>query len=105
MQHDISVPVEKMPEFILAAAPAIEAAFPGTRAVAFGHLGGCDRAASTGSIFDHHRLTQGGNQTFAQEARHDIRRRTGRSTHNDTYGFVWPGRGSNWGHGRLHNPM
>lgn len=39
MQHDISVPVEKMPEFILAAAPAIETAFPGTRAVAFGHLG------------------------------------------------------------------
>lgn len=39
MQHDISVPVEAMPEFILAASPAIEAAFPGTRAVAFGHLG------------------------------------------------------------------
>lgn len=39
MQHDISVPVEKMPEFILAASPAIETAFPGTRAVAFGHLG------------------------------------------------------------------
>ncbi|AOL95131.1 FAD-binding oxidoreductase [Porphyrobacter sp. LM 6] len=39
MQHDISVPVEKMPEFILAASPAIEAAFPGTCAVAFGHLG------------------------------------------------------------------
>jgi len=39
MQHDISVPVEKMPEFILTAAPAIEAAFPGTCAVAFGHLG------------------------------------------------------------------
>lgn len=39
MQHDISVPVERMPEFILAAAPVIEAAFPGTRAVAFGHLG------------------------------------------------------------------
>jgi FAD/FMN-containing dehydrogenase len=39
MQHDISVPVEKMPEFILAAVPAIEAAHPGTRAVAFGHLG------------------------------------------------------------------
>jgi FAD/FMN-containing dehydrogenase len=39
MQHDISVPVEQMPEFILAAAPAIEANFPGTRAVAFGHLG------------------------------------------------------------------
>lgn len=39
MQHDISVPVEAMPEFILAVAPAIESAFPGTRAVAFGHLG------------------------------------------------------------------
>ncbi|AUX70163.1 hydroxyacid dehydrogenase [Porphyrobacter sp. HT-58-2] len=39
MQHDISVPVEAMPEFILAATPAIEEAHPGTRAVAFGHLG------------------------------------------------------------------
>ncbi|MCZ8369208.1 MAG: FAD-binding oxidoreductase [Porphyrobacter sp.] len=39
MQHDISVPVSKMPEFILAAVPDIETAFPGTRAVAFGHLG------------------------------------------------------------------
>ncbi len=39
MQHDISVPVEKMPEFILAAVPDIEAAFPGTTAAAFGHLG------------------------------------------------------------------
>lgn len=39
MQHDISVPVDKMPEFILAASPLIEAEFPGTRAIAFGHLG------------------------------------------------------------------
>jgi FAD/FMN-containing dehydrogenase len=39
MQHDISVPVERMPEFILAAGPAIEAEFAGTTAVAFGHLG------------------------------------------------------------------
>jgi FAD/FMN-containing dehydrogenase len=39
MQHDISVPVEKMPEFILAASPALEAEFPGCRAAAFGHLG------------------------------------------------------------------
>lgn len=39
MQHDISVPVERMPEFILAAVPEVEAAHPGTRAVAFGHLG------------------------------------------------------------------
>lgn len=39
MQHDISVPVEKMPEFILEASPLIEAEFEGARAVAFGHLG------------------------------------------------------------------
>jgi FAD/FMN-containing dehydrogenase len=39
MQHDISVAVERMPEFVDAAVPAIESAWPGTRAVAFGHLG------------------------------------------------------------------
>lgn len=39
VQHDISVPVERMPEFILAAVPELEAAFPGTRAFGFGHLG------------------------------------------------------------------
>lgn len=39
VQHDISVPVEKMPDFVDAAIPAVEAAWPGTRALAFGHLG------------------------------------------------------------------
>ncbi|BDI61411.1 FAD-binding oxidoreductase [Qipengyuania nanhaisediminis] len=39
MQHDISVPVERMPEFILEASPALEREFSGARAVAFGHLG------------------------------------------------------------------
>ena len=39
MQHDISVPVERMPEFIQGAIPAIESEFAGTRGVAFGHLG------------------------------------------------------------------
>ena len=39
MQHDISVPVERMPEFILAATPEIESAHPGASVVAFGHLG------------------------------------------------------------------
>jgi FAD/FMN-containing dehydrogenase len=39
VQHDISVAVEKMPEFVAHAVPAIEAAFPGTTAVGFGHLG------------------------------------------------------------------
>lgn len=39
VQHDISVPVERMPDFISAAVPKVEAAFPGVRAIAFGHLG------------------------------------------------------------------
>jgi FAD/FMN-containing dehydrogenase len=39
VQHDISVAVERMPAFVAAAVPQIEAAWPGTRAVAFGHLG------------------------------------------------------------------
>lgn len=39
MQHDISVPVAAMADFVTAAAPAVEARFPGTRTVAFGHLG------------------------------------------------------------------
>jgi FAD/FMN-containing dehydrogenase len=39
VQHDISVAVEKMPEFVDQAVPQIEAAWPGTEAVAFGHLG------------------------------------------------------------------
>lgn len=39
MQHDISVPVERMADFVEAAVPDVEAKFPTTRAVAFGHLG------------------------------------------------------------------
>jgi FAD/FMN-containing dehydrogenase len=39
VQHDISVPVERMPEFVEAIVPVIEADWPGTRAIAFGHLG------------------------------------------------------------------
>jgi FAD/FMN-containing dehydrogenase len=39
VQHDISVAVERMPEFVEQAVPLIEAAWPGTEAVAFGHLG------------------------------------------------------------------
>jgi FAD/FMN-containing dehydrogenase len=38
-QHDLSVPVEVMPRFLGEAAAAVEAAFPGTRASGFGHLG------------------------------------------------------------------
>lgn len=39
VQHDISVPVEAMPRFMMEAAAAAEARFPGTRASGFGHLG------------------------------------------------------------------
>lgn len=39
MQHDISVPVDRMPDFIEAAIPDVEARFAGTTGVAFGHLG------------------------------------------------------------------
>ncbi|WBH17370.1 FAD-binding oxidoreductase [Sphingomonas radiodurans] len=38
-QHDISVPVEAMPRFMIEAAAACDAHFPGTRASGFGHLG------------------------------------------------------------------
>jgi FAD/FMN-containing dehydrogenase len=39
VQHDISVPVATMPRFMIEAAAAAEARFPGTHATAFGHLG------------------------------------------------------------------
>lgn len=39
VQHDISVPVEAMPDFMTSAAAEIELAFPGVHASAFGHLG------------------------------------------------------------------
>ena len=39
VQHDISVPVARMAEFVEHAAPAVESRFGGTTAIAFGHLG------------------------------------------------------------------
>lgn len=39
MQHDISVPVPAMADFIDRAIPLIEERFRGTRAIAFGHMG------------------------------------------------------------------
>ncbi|QNN68655.1 FAD-binding oxidoreductase [Sphingomonas lutea] len=39
LAHDISVPVDAMPGFILHAAAEVEAAYPGTVASGFGHLG------------------------------------------------------------------
>ena len=39
VQHDISVPVERMPDFVDHASTEVERAFPGIEAIAFGHLG------------------------------------------------------------------
>ena len=39
MQHDISVPVARMADFVAEAVPEIEREFAGTRGIAFGHLG------------------------------------------------------------------
>jgi FAD/FMN-containing dehydrogenase len=39
LQHDISVPVERMPDFVEQVSPEVEAAWPGSDVVAFGHLG------------------------------------------------------------------
>ena len=38
-KHDLSVEVAKMPLFMVEASRAVEARFPGTRVIAFGHLG------------------------------------------------------------------
>ncbi len=39
IKHDISVPVAAMPDFMLEATKVLEAAYPGARVLAFGHLG------------------------------------------------------------------
>jgi FAD/FMN-containing dehydrogenase len=70
-KHDLSVEVAAMPGFIAEAKAAVEARFPGTRVIAFGHLGdgnvhfnvrapegageqwlACDAAAVTGFVHD-----------------------------------------------------
>lgn len=39
VQHDLSVPVDVMPDFIVTVSQAVEQRFAGTKASAFGHLG------------------------------------------------------------------
>ena len=39
IKHDVSVPVSRVPEFIRRAGVAVEAALPGVRILAFGHVG------------------------------------------------------------------
>ncbi len=83
-QHDIAVPVDAMPGFMVEAAAACEARFPGTRASGFGHLGdgnihfhvraprGADRARWTAeeapgiSRFVHDLVTQAGGTISAE---------------------------------------
>jgi FAD/FMN-containing dehydrogenase len=52
IQHDISVAVDAMPDFMINAARAVEDKFPGIRASAFGHLG-------DGNVHFHVRAPQG----------------------------------------------
>ncbi len=52
IQHDISVPVDDMPAFMINAARDVEARFPGVSAGAFGHLG-------DGNVHFHVRAPQG----------------------------------------------
>lgn len=52
MQHDVSVPVDAMPAFMIDAAQVVERAFPGVHASAFGHLG-------DGNVHFHVRAPQG----------------------------------------------
>ena len=60
-QHDISVPVDAMPQFMADAAAEVERAFPGTHASGFGHLG-------DGNIHFHVRAgTRGGPRWIEQE--------------------------------------
>jgi len=60
-QHDISVAVEAMPAFLASASASVEAAFPGTHASGFGHLG-------DGNIHFHVRAgRRGGPDWAAQE--------------------------------------
>ena len=63
VQHDISVPVEAMPRFMVEAAAACEARFPGTSASGFGHLG-------DGNVHFHVRAPVGvdGERWYAEEA-------------------------------------
>ena len=63
VQHDISVPVEAMPRFMIEAARAAEARFPGTHATAFGHLG-------DGNVHFHVRAPAGAerNRWYAEDA-------------------------------------
>ncbi len=58
-KHDVSVAISDIPAFVSEASDAVEAAFPGTRVLAFGHLG-------DGNIHFNVLLAPGGNTASAQ---------------------------------------
>ncbi len=60
LQHDISVPVPKMADFITDSTPRLEQAFAGTEIAAFGHMG-------DGNIHFHVKAPPGKNQDWMQE--------------------------------------
>jgi FAD/FMN-containing dehydrogenase len=61
VQHDISVPVDDMPRFMIEGGAEAEARFPGTRAMAYGHLG-------DGNVHFHIRAAEGADRdTFYAE--------------------------------------
>ena len=60
LQHDISVPVAAMPDFMVAGAAAVEAAFPGSSVGAFGHLG-------DGNVHFHVRAPVGADRSWVTE--------------------------------------
>ena len=66
LQHDISVPVNKMADFISQTAPKIETMFHGTSVAAFGHMG-------DGNVHYHVRAPEGSDgQQWMSEYAHQI---------------------------------
>jgi FAD/FMN-containing dehydrogenase len=66
-QHDISVPVDAMPGFMVDAAAKVEQAFPGVRASGFGHLG-------DGNIHFHVRAGERGGPDWLQREGREVTR-------------------------------
>ena len=66
-QHDISVPVDAMPAFMIEAAAKVEQAFPGTSASGFGHLG-------DGNIHFHVRAGERGGADWLQREGPEVTR-------------------------------
>nr|WP_157073676.1 FAD-binding oxidoreductase [Sphingomonas soli] len=63
VQHDISVPVDDMPRFMIEGAAEAERRFPGTHTIAYGHLG-------DGNVHFHVRAPQGADRDafYAEQA-------------------------------------